>query len=94
MPSGLAITVANLNLERCKSYGADGEMMLRTVLLLSVLFAVAQCLYAQDVQQQAWTVLNAGLADSPAFATVPELSTGFDLLYELRFAEARETFAN
>ena len=32
--------------------------------------------------------------DSPAFATVPELSTGFDLLYELRFAEARETFAN
>jgi hypothetical protein len=31
--------------------------------------------------------------DSPAFATVPELSTGFDLLYELRFADARETFA-
>ena len=32
--------------------------------------------------------------DSPAFTTVPELSTGFDLLYEQRFAEARETFAN
>jgi hypothetical protein len=32
--------------------------------------------------------------DSPAFATVPELSTGFDLLYAQRFAEARETFAN
>jgi hypothetical protein len=32
--------------------------------------------------------------DSPAFATLPELSTGFDLLYELRFAEARKTFAN
>jgi hypothetical protein len=31
---------------------------------------------------------------SPAFTTVPELSTGFDLLYEQRFAEARETFAN
>jgi hypothetical protein len=32
--------------------------------------------------------------DSPAFTTVPELSAGFDLLYEQRFAEARETFAN
>jgi hypothetical protein len=32
--------------------------------------------------------------DSPAFTTVPELSAGFDLLYQQRFAEARETFAN
>jgi len=32
--------------------------------------------------------------DSPAFTTVPELSVGFDLLYEQRFPEARETFAN
>lgn len=32
--------------------------------------------------------------DSPAFTTVPALSTGFDLLYEQRFVEARETFAN
>jgi hypothetical protein len=32
--------------------------------------------------------------DSPAFTTVPELSTGFDLLYELRFVEAREAFTN
>src|SRR6266550_4220896 len=30
---------------------------------------------------------------SPAFTTVPELSAGFDLLYEQRFAEAREVFA-
>src|SRR5258708_8127540 len=29
---------------------------------------------------------------SPAFTTVPELSAGFDLLYEQKFAEARETF--
>jgi hypothetical protein len=33
-------------------------------------------------------------ADSPAFTTVPELSAGFDLLYEQRFAEAREAFAS
>jgi hypothetical protein len=33
-------------------------------------------------------------ADSPAFTTVPELRTGFDLLYEQRFAEAHETFAH
>ncbi|HEY2544996.1 MAG TPA: hypothetical protein VGI46_02930 [Candidatus Acidoferrum sp.] len=33
-------------------------------------------------------------AGSPAFTTVPELNNGFDLLYEQRFAEARETFAN
>src|SRR5215831_5257618 len=32
--------------------------------------------------------------DSPAFATVPELSAGFDLLYEQKFAEARQTFAS
>jgi hypothetical protein len=33
-------------------------------------------------------------AGSPAFTVVPELNNGFDLLYEQRFAEARETFAN
>ena len=32
--------------------------------------------------------------DSPAFATVPELSAGFDLLYEQQFSEARQIFAN
>ena len=32
-------------------------------------------------------------AESPAFATVPELRTGFDLLYEQKFTEAREVFA-
>jgi hypothetical protein len=31
---------------------------------------------------------------SPAFTSVPELSAGFDLLYQQRFAEARDTFAN
>lgn len=31
--------------------------------------------------------------DSPGFTTVPELSAGFDLLYEQRFAEARGAFA-
>jgi len=32
--------------------------------------------------------------DSPAFTTVPELSAGFDLLYEQKFAEARQAFAS
>jgi len=31
---------------------------------------------------------------SPAFTTVSELSAGFDLLYEQRFAEAREAFTS
>jgi tetratricopeptide (TPR) repeat protein len=31
---------------------------------------------------------------SPAFTVVPELTAGFDLLYEQKFAEAREAFAN
>src|SRR5260370_6871429 len=31
---------------------------------------------------------------SPSFTTVPELSVGFDLLYEQKFAEAREGFTN
>jgi hypothetical protein len=33
-------------------------------------------------------------ADSPAFTPVPELRAGFDLLYEQKFVEAREAFAN
>ena len=35
----------------------------------------------------------AAVAPSPAFTTVPELSAGFDLLYEQKFPEAREVFA-
>src|SRR6266436_10012045 len=31
---------------------------------------------------------------SPAFIAVPELTAGFDLLYEQKFAEAREVFAS
>src|SRR5258706_14441637 len=31
---------------------------------------------------------------SPAFTAVPELTAGFDLLYEQKFAEAREAFAS
>ncbi len=31
--------------------------------------------------------------ESPAFTTIPELSAGFDLLYQQRFAEARKAFA-
>ena len=33
-------------------------------------------------------------AVSPSFTTVPELSAGFDLLYEQRFAEARQNFTD
>src|SRR5207302_10611528 len=29
----------------------------------------------------------------PSFTTVPELSAGFDLLYQQKFAEARQSFA-
>ena len=32
--------------------------------------------------------------DSPALTAVPELSAGFDLLYEQKFAEARQIFAS
>ena len=32
--------------------------------------------------------------ESPAFTTVPELSAGFDLLYQQKFAEARKAFAS
>src|SRR5258707_2693732 len=31
---------------------------------------------------------------SPAFTAVPELTAGFDLLYEQKFAEAREVFTS
>src|SRR5467141_5116101 len=31
---------------------------------------------------------------SPAFTAVPELTAGFDLLYEQKFAEAREAFGS
>lgn len=36
---------------------------------------------------------GAPTAESPAFTTVPELRSGFDLLYEQKFGEAREAFA-
>src|SRR3974377_1866610 len=32
--------------------------------------------------------------DAPAFAAVPELNPGFDLLYEQKFAEARQVFTS
>ena len=32
--------------------------------------------------------------NSPSFTTVPELRSGFDLLYQLKFTEAREAFAS
>src|ERR1700741_162669 len=32
--------------------------------------------------------------ESPAFTPVPELTAGFDLLYEQKFTEARQIFAN
>jgi hypothetical protein len=32
--------------------------------------------------------------ESPAFIAVPELSAGFDLMYEQKFAEARQAFAS
>jgi len=32
--------------------------------------------------------------DAPAFTAVPELSAGFDLLYEQKFAEARQVFTS
>src|SRR5258708_35084756 len=31
---------------------------------------------------------------SPAFTAVPEITAGFDLLYEQKFAEARDVFAS
>jgi hypothetical protein len=34
------------------------------------------------------------IGDSPAFTPVPELSAGFDLLYEQKFADARQIFAS
>ena len=39
----------------------------------------------------AWEVPS---VKSPAFTTVPELSAGFDLLYEQKFSEAREVFSS
>ena len=36
---------------------------------------------------------EASAIDSPAFSSVPELSAGFDLLYEQKFVEARQGFA-
>jgi hypothetical protein len=32
--------------------------------------------------------------DAPAFTAVPELNAGFDLLYEQKFAEARQVFTS
>jgi len=52
-----------------------------TLLLLLLSPAIA---YAREVAN----------GNSPAFTTVPELTAGFDLLYEQRFSEARQIFSN
>lgn len=41
----------------------EQTMRIRAVPLLFGLLTVAQCVHAHDVRQEAWTVLNAGLAD-------------------------------
>jgi hypothetical protein len=57
------------------------------VLVLLVLLAPAV-----SAAQETAPVLTAG--STPAFYAVPELMTGFNLLYQQRFTEARETFGD
>jgi hypothetical protein len=59
--------------------------MLRHAYFLALLLLLSPVIgFAQETPE----------VDSPAFTTVPELRAGFDLLYEQRFAEAREAFTN
>ena len=54
-------------------------------------YFLALLLLLSPVVDFAWQMPSVA---SPAFTTVPELSAGFDLLYQQRFAEARKAFAS
>jgi tetratricopeptide (TPR) repeat protein len=59
--------------------------------LLRHCYFLAVLLLLSPVVDFAWQTPG---VESPAFTTVPELSAGFDLLYQQRFAEARKAFAS
>jgi hypothetical protein len=63
------------------------------LLALSSLLTVAAA-FAQTTPTAATTTAASPTAESPAFTLVPELRAGFDLLYEQKFSEGREVFAN
>jgi hypothetical protein len=58
----------------------------RIVLALAILLAPA----VPAAQEPAQTAVE---SNTPAFHTVPELMAGFNLLYQQKFTEARETFS-
>src|ERR1700719_2425628 len=67
-------------------------MYIRSCLLLLALFIFPAAPRAQEVSQPATTPPTSSEPESPAFYTVPELTAGFNLLYQQKFTEARAAF--
>src|SRR5260370_24147749 len=61
-----------------------GQLLHRSYILALLLLLSPNIDFARETQG----------AEAPASTTVPELSVGFDLLYEQRFAEAPDAFGN
>jgi hypothetical protein len=67
-------------------------MHTRSCLLLLALSILPAATLAQEASQSAPPPTLAEPPTSPAFHTVPELTAGFNLLYEQKFTEARAAF--
>src|SRR5579859_619149 len=67
-------------------------MHTRSCLLLFALSVFTAATLAQEVSPPATPLPATSESESPAFHTVPELTAGFNLLYEQKFTEARAVF--
>jgi hypothetical protein len=67
-------------------------MRIRSYLLLLTFWALPVASFAQEVSEPPAAEPVASQPASPAFSAVPELTAGFNLLYEQRFSEARTAF--
>ena len=69
-------------------------MHIRPCLLLLALSILPAATRAQEVSQPGTSPPTSPQPESPAFHTVPELTAGFNLLYQQKFTEARTAFEN
>ena len=67
-------------------------MHTRSCLLLLALSVLSAVTLAQEAEPPATPSPATSQPESPAFNTVPELTAGFNLLYEQKFTEARAAF--
>src|ERR1700738_2211723 len=84
------------NPDFCRAcFDQEQKMHIRPCLLLLALSLLPAATRAQEVSQPGTSPpITSPQPESPAFHTVPELTAGFNLLYQQKFTEARTAFEN